>query len=84
MVVFWTSAYVVMGLNSDEIKFFFISYSCDDVVLHYARNYYTKVVYFLKTITVRYCMTHTVSGPSVNPISKICLSAMLVSVTIEK
>lgn len=51
-----TCTHCVIELNSGELNFC-LSSSCD-VILHYIKNYYTKMVYFLNifTFTLHHCM----------------------------
>jgi hypothetical protein len=54
----------VIELNPGQVKIFgFLSCSCYAVILHYKKNYYSKVFYYYffisfnkKSITVHHCM----------------------------
>jgi hypothetical protein len=53
------------------------------VILHYTKNYYTKVLYFLKIYNRTSLYGPTVRGTSVDSTSQVCLSTMLVLPIVE-
>jgi hypothetical protein len=50
--------YMIIGSNPGRVQIFFIV-SCTHyvVVLEYTKNYYTKVMYFRRSIAMHQCMT---------------------------
>jgi hypothetical protein len=66
----------VAGSNPGQIEIFLCSRRV--VILHYTKNYYTKVLHFLKIYNHTSLYGPIASGTSVDPTSQICLSAMLV------
>jgi hypothetical protein len=83
MVTYWTRKHGVTGSSPGEVKFFFLSHSHHVVILHCTKNYYTKVLYFLKIYNQTLLYGPIASGASVDPISQVCSSAMLVLPTTE-
>jgi hypothetical protein len=59
--------------------FFFLSCSRHVVTLHFAKNFYTEVLYFPKISYHTSLYGPIASGSSVDPTSQACSTAMLVS-----
>jgi hypothetical protein len=68
-----------MESNPGEVgTLFFLPCSRHVFTLHYTKNYYTKVLYFLKIYNHTSLYGPIASGASVDPTSQVCWSAMLV------
>jgi hypothetical protein len=79
MVGYWTPPHEVMGLNPSQVETFsFLSCSRHAVILHYTKNYCTKVLYFPKIYNHTLLNGPIASGASVDPTSQVCSSAMLI------
>jgi hypothetical protein len=70
--------HVVVGSNPGAIKIIFLSCSRHVVILHYTKNYFSKVLYFLKTFHHTSLYGPTASGARADPSSQVCSSTMLV------
>jgi hypothetical protein len=76
VIAYWTCTYGVAESNPQVI--FFLSCRRHVVILHYAKNYYTEVLYFPKIFNHTSLYGPIASGASVDPTSQVCSSAMLV------
>jgi hypothetical protein len=59
-------------------KYFYLSYSLHVAILHYAKNYFSKVLYFPKIYNHTSLHGPIASGATVDPTSQVCSSTMLV------
>jgi hypothetical protein len=76
VVTYWTHTHVDMVLNPGQVILFFVLCSNHFVLLHYTKNYYTKMFNFLKIYDYTSLYGTVMCGIIVNSTSQICLSAM--------
>jgi hypothetical protein len=56
VLTYWTRTHGVTGSNRGDVEISFLSFSRHVVILHYRKNYYTKVSYFKKSISMHHRM----------------------------
>jgi hypothetical protein len=78
-----TCTHGVIGLNPGEVMCILLSCRRYVVILHHTKNYYTKVLYFMKVSNHTSLYGPVASGASADPTSQVCSSAVLVLPIVE-
>jgi hypothetical protein len=78
VVAYWTRTRGDPGSNPGSVGIFFLSCSRHVVILDYPKNYFSKILYFLKIFYQTSLFVPVASGASVDPTSQVCSSVVLV------